>query len=304
MRSILITFLAVLVSLTACGEKSLEAGSPDGRIRVSLGVSGDQAFTYAVYKDEALLVNPSSILLEFRDQDDFGEGLHMEFLSMSTTDETWQPLWGKTSVIRNYYNEYIYRLSEKEGNTRYIDWIFRVFNDGVAFRYSFPEGSGFGDFRLTEESTQFNLNPSNIAWATNHEHYYSSQEHTYDERPVGDIGSDELIGCPILLEAGEAGWILLTEADLTNWAGLYFKADAETPGTMVSSLASLKRDPDIKVEGSCPTESPWRVIMVGDDPGTLIESNIMANLNDPVEYEDVSWIKPVTTVRMQDLNWE
>ncbi len=84
----------------------------------------------------------------------------------------------------------------------------------------------------------------------------------------------------------------MTEADLTNWAGLYFRADDAVPGKMISSLASLKRDQAIKVEGKVPVESPWRVIIVGDDPGDLIESNMIANLNDPVEYDDVSWIKP------------
>lgn len=292
MRSILITIVGTLILITACSEKSLDLESPNGRINVSLGDLGDQAFTYAVYKDGLMLVNPSSILLKFRDQADFGGELDMELLSVSSTDETWQPLWGKTSVIRNHYNEYICRLSEREEAPRYIDWIFRLYDDGLAFRYSFPEGSGFGDFKLTEESTEFNFDPSFRAWATNHEHYYSSQEHSYDERLVGEIAPEELIGCPLLLEAGEAGWILISEADLTDWAGLYIKASGESRGSMKSSLASLKRDPDVKVEGKCPAESPWRVIMIGDSPGTLIESNIIANLNDPVEYEDVSWIKP------------
>jgi alpha-glucosidase len=292
MRPIFITLVATLIFTASCNKKKVEPESPDGRIRVSLGVDGDQAFTYAVYMEGSMLVDYSSILLKFREQDDFGEGLHREFVSVSHSDETWKPLWGKTSMARNHYNEYIYRLSESDKNPRYLEWIFRVYNDGVAFRYNFPEGSGFGDFSLTEESTSFNLDPSYRAWATNHENYYSSQEHTYDERPVGEIAPEELIGCPLLLEAGDSGWLLLTEANLTNWAGLYFKASPDAPGTMLSSLASLKRDPDIKVEGKCPMESPWRVIMVGDSPGTFIESNIIANLNDPVEYEDLSWIKP------------
>lgn len=292
MRAIFITTIASLLFFSACHRQGMQAESPDGRIRVSLGANENQSFTYSVSLDEKLMVRPSAIRLKFKEKDEFGAGLHIELISESHTDEIWHPLWGKTSEIRNHYNEYIYRLSEKGEGGRYLDWIIRVFNDGVAFRYSFPEGSGFDDFRLTEELCQFNLDPSNKVWATNHEHYFSSQEHTYDERLLGEIGGDELIGCPLLVEVDENGWLLLSEADLTDWAGMYFKAPEAFPGTIISSLSSLKRDPSVKVEASCPAISPWRVIMVGDTPGTLIESDIIANLNDPAEYEDMSWIRP------------
>jgi len=292
MRAIFIITIASLLIFSSCKKHGMRVESPDGRIRVSLGVDVNQSFTYSVSLDDKLMVRPSAITLKFKEQADFGEGLDMELISKSFTDETWKPLWGKTAEVRNHYREYIFRLSEGTQDARYLDWIIRVFNDGLAFRYSFPEDSGFGDFKLTEELCQFNLDPSNKAWATNHEHYFSSQEHTYDERPVGEIGGDELIGCPLLVEVDQSAWLLISEADLTDWAGMYFRATEETPGTLISSLSSLKRDPAVKVEGSCPAISPWRVIMVGDTPGTIIESDIIANLNDPVEYEDVSWIKP------------
>jgi alpha-glucosidase len=170
--------------------------------------------------------------------------------------------------------------------------VIRVFNDGVAFRYEFPEGSGFGAYALTGERTSFNLDPGARVWAADHEHYYSNQEHEYEERLAVEIGEDELIGCPLLAELDEGGWVLITEADLTDWAGLYFRAAEAGTGKMVSSLASLKRDPSVKVTGKTPAVSPWRVIMVGDHPGILVESNMISSLNDPVEYEDVSWIKP------------
>jgi alpha-glucosidase len=284
--------LVSLVVFSSCNKQMVHPESPDGRISLTPGTFADQAFTYSVHLDGQLMLGPSTIRLEFLDQESFGGGLDIELLSESSHDESWKPLWGKSSVARNHYREYIFRLRERRQDARYLDWIIRMYDDGVAFRYSFPEGSGFGDFRLTEELCQFSLDPSGKAWAANHEHYYSSQEHIYQERTLGEIGAADLIGCPLLAEVPEAGWVLLSEADLTNWAGLYFRASEKNPGTMVSSLASLKRDQFVKVEGSCPAVSPWRVIMVGDDPGTFIESQIIANLNDPAEYEDVSWIRP------------
>ncbi len=112
-------------------------------------------------------------------------------VSQISVDETWKPLWGKTEMARDHYNQYIYRLSEREQDGRQLEWIIRVFNDGVAFRYRFTEDSGFGEFKLTGEKTAFSLDPSHISWSTNHQHYYSSQEHTYDKRPVGEIGKEE-----------------------------------------------------------------------------------------------------------------
>jgi alpha-glucosidase len=291
-KRILILLPVLILLITSCTPATVSPVSPDGRLSVRLGDNSDESFTYSVYMGEQLMVHSSSVSLEFRDQPVFDGGLDLELLSSESVDETWRPLWGKSESARNQYNEYVYKVSERKEDARYLEWVIRVYNDGVAFRYRFPENSGFGSFRLTDERTTFNLDPSAMAWATNHEHYYSSQEHTYDQRRVEEIGAEEIIGCPLLVEVEQAGWLLITEADLTDWAGLYFRADGSIPGKIVSSLASLKRDPSIKVEGSIPALSPWRVIMVGEDLGTILESNLIANLNDPVEYEDVSWIKP------------
>jgi alpha-glucosidase len=292
MTRFFLSSLSFLLLLVSCSERSDDLRSPDGRIRVQLGVNEDHPFSYSIYKAGQLLLSPSEISLEFRDQPAFGGDLIIEFLAASSNDESWEPLWGKTSLARNHYNEYVFRLSEIKPEARSLDWIIRVYDDGVAFRYVFPAGGGFGEFRLTGESTFFTLDPSCRVWATNHGQYYSSQEHGYDERLAGEIGPDELIGCPLLVEAVDSSWLAITEADLTDWAGLYFKAQGDTPGRLVSSLAPLKRDPGVKVEGKVPALSPWRVIMVGEDLGDLIESNLLGNLNDPVEYGDVDWIEP------------
>jgi alpha-glucosidase len=292
MKQLIYYFLLVILLVRGCATGTDDLRSPDGRISVRLGTNGDEAFTYAVYRDGRVLVRPSPVSLEFRDQEAFSSSLDVELVSDRTVDETWEPLWGKTSRARNHYHEYTVRLSERKQDARYLEWVFRIFDDGVAFRYCFPEGSGFGDFELSDERTSFNLDPSARVWAANHEQYYSSQEHTYDERLISEIGKDELIGCPVLAEAGETEWLLLTEADLTDWAGLYFRTGGEGEASLVSSLASLKRDRDVKVLAATPAVSPWRVIMIGDDPGDLIESNLIANLNDPAEYGDTDWIRP------------
>ncbi len=238
------------------------------------------------------MLNSSPIYLEFRDQPVFSGGLDVTLVSREAVDETWRPLWGKSEVIRNHYNEYVFRVSERTEDARFLEWVIRVYNDGVAFRYVFPENSGFGTFHLTEEGTAFQLDPSDTCWAVDHQSYYTSQEHLYEKRRSEEIGTEEVVGCPLLVKKEGVGWMLITEADLTDWAGLYLRADGTVPGRMISSLASLRRDPEIKVIGEVPAISPWRVIILGDQPGILLESNMIANLNDPVEYDDTSWIKP------------
>lgn len=288
----LIPILPLAILISSCSSGGSDLVSPDGRISVNLGPIGEQAFSYSVSMNGQAMILPSVCLLEFQNQAPFGGDLQRELMTEKSIDEFWEPLWGKTSRARNHYNEYVFKLSENGEGARFLHWIIRIYDDGVAFRYSFPKEGGFGEFRLTDEHTSFRLDPKYKVWATNHEHYYSSQEHLYEEKRVGDIGEEDLIGCPLLVEAGEAGWIALSEADLTDWAGLYFKHSTESPGLIVSSLAQLKRDPAIRVEGKSPALSPWRLIMLGEDPGVLVESNLLGNLNDPTEYKDVSWIEP------------
>ncbi|MFH0758332.1 MAG: glycoside hydrolase family 97 protein [Bacteroidota bacterium] len=292
MKQVSFLFLSLFILVASCSQVPDQYRSPDGRISVQTGTREDVPFAYKVLKDGEVVVGSSAIELEFRNQEPFSGGLRMELVSRSSVDETWEPLWGKCGKVRNHYNEYIFSLSEQGQDPRYLEWIIRIFDDGVAFRYRFPEGSGFGAFSLTDERTSFNLDPSVKVWATNHVHYFSSQEHTFDERTVGQIGVEEMIGCPLLAELNPGSWVLITEADLTDWGGLYFRAGKDQEASLVSSLSSLKRDPAVKVESEVPAVSPWRVIMVGDSPGVFIESNIIANLNDPVEYDDVSWIRP------------
>ncbi len=278
--------------LFSCQHSIPDPESPDGRITVRIGSQAGVPFSYSVFKEGKEMVGISALSLEFKDQGAFQSMLNVELISTRQVDESWKPLWGKCAEVRSYFNEYVYRVSEEGASGRFLEWEIRVFNDGMAFRYLFPENSGFGNFMLAEERSSFNLDPSVKVWATNQEHYYSSQEHLFDEMTVEEIGIEALIGCPILAEVDQDSWLILTEARLTDWAGLYFQKGKEGEASLVSSLASLKRNPSVKVEAGSPAESPWRVIMVGDDPGDLIESNMIVNLNDPVEYEDVDWIRP------------
>jgi len=282
--------ITTLLLIQSCGERTDPPDSPDGMITVLLE-SSEKGLFYSVSRAGEVVIRPSLLRLEFAAQPPFAKDLEIGPISENTVDETWELLWGKTETARNHYREFVYRISEKHKGGRYLDLQLRIFNDGVAFRYAFPEGCGLGSFRLTEELTEFNIDPASRVWATDNSGH-TTGEHLFTEKLAGEIGHDEVIGCPLLVETESGRWLLLTEADLTDWAGLFFRRGKDTCSMLVSSLAPLERDPSIRVEGRVPAVSPWRVIMVGDDPGDLIESNMIANLNDPAEYNDVSWIQP------------
>ncbi len=285
-------FIVVLVILAACSSEITHPLSPDGTIQLSIQQDDENHITYTIIKGGKVLIRPSGFELHFKEQPPFGGGADIELLSKNHKDKTWKPLWGKSELIRNHYHEYVYQIKENAAPGRKIKWIIRMYDDGVAFRYVFSENSGFGAFSLTGESTEFNLDPSNPVWAVTYENYYTHQEGSYDLKLAGDIVQGEVIGCPLLIQVDDSHWMAISEADLTNWAGMYFTASKSGKGALTTNLASLKRNPEVKVEGHAPCESPWRMFIIGDDPGDLIESNLLANLNDPVEYEDVSWIKP------------
>jgi alpha-glucosidase len=273
----------------------MEPESPNGRIKFEIR-NEKQDLSYAIFLDDELMLLPSSFEFQFRNQPPFSGKMELELISEGEVDETWEPLWGKSDRIRNNYREYVYRLAEAEPvdgeASRYLEWEIRIFNDGVAFRYRFPEDSGFDQFKITEELTGFNLDPSHTVWAVNYDGYYTHQESTYHKKQVADVKDWELLGCPLLVETKSKYWMMISEADLTDWAGMYFIKDQNAGSGLVSNLASLKREPGVKVEAEAPCVSPWRMFILGDHPGVLIESNLMANLNDPVEYADTDWIKP------------
>jgi alpha-glucosidase len=289
----IISFLIIVLSmLVACTSGSNQPHSPDGTLLMKLYLDGGKSLKYTISKGDQVLVKPSGFELEFKGQAPFGAALDMELISTKHVDESWNPLWGKTDLIRNHYNEYVYQIREISAMGRKIEWVIRVYDDGVAFRYRILENSGFDKFVLTEEQTSISLDPSYKVWVVSYENYYTHQEGTFEQKLAGDLDPGELLGCPLLVEVDANHWILVSEADLTNWAGMYFTAAESGSGALVTDLASLKRNPEVKVEGKTPCESPWRMFIIGEDPGDLIESNLMANLNDPVEYEDVSWIQP------------
>lgn len=298
-------WLPVLI-LSACpldaadgGREPLLLESPDGRLRVmfQLDDRGRPAFD-AAYRN--LQVASGTLGLKFAESGLLGENLKIVNTQQASRDDTYSIPVGKTSSARDHHEVLKVSLEEAQPPARRLEIVFRAYDDGVAFRYVLPDQEPLNTFVLTDELTRLTFSEDPTARVLPLNSYTTAYETYYNTLPLSNIGADALLGLPLLLERprGDAKslWIAVTEANLTDYAGMYLSGVDGEPGTLTSKLSPrLDRDDDAKVVGKTPHASPWRVLMIADDPGRFIESNLVFNLNDPSAIADTSWIKPGKT---------
>lgn len=246
---------------------------------------------YSVAYSGVGIIAPSSLGFRLEDSEAIGNNLKVIGTVRDVFDQTWKSVWGKRSEIRNYYNQLTVNLQESESPSRKIDVVFRVYDDGVAFRYYFPEQESLTKLAIQSEDTSFTFSDNCTCYALQLGGFTTPYEREFEKILVEDIDSKSIIGLPLLLQSPSC-WMAVTEANLTDYAGMYLSPADENFRTLISKLSPLPGDRDIAVQTSVPHNTPWRVIMIGERPGDLIESDIIENLNEPTTFEDVSWIKP------------
>ncbi len=240
------------------------------------------------FNGQDVVVN-SPFSLEFRGAEPLTNTCAVVGTKRRTGDETWQRYYGKRKLVRNHYNELAVDLQETSGLRRRFAFVVRVYNDGVAFRYVLPES--WGNFELAAENTAFCFPGDVTVWAADFGGFRSPQEAEFRQMQLTQLLPNKLYGCPLLVKLGETLWAALTEADLTDWAGVYFRPAPGISNAVRTVLAPLPNDRTVAVRSVAPRHSPWRVIMTADRPGVFIESDILENLNPPPAH-DFSWIKP------------
>ncbi|MFD1513375.1 glycoside hydrolase family 97 catalytic domain-containing protein [Halomarina rubra] len=268
--------------------------SPDGRVELTVDVA-DGTPTYSVAFDGTTVVADAGLGFEFRDQPAVGEGLTVAGSERATTDETWTPVWDQYDEIREHSADLRLGLEETDSPGRALTLECRVFDDGVGFRYVFPEDGGFGDFVVTAERTEFAFAGDYDAWWIQDD--VNSYEYPYNETPLSAIGAESPSGgahTPLTMKASEDCYLSVHEADLVDYAAMAVQPTSEGGTTFESTLAPL---PDgTKVTASAPHRTPWRTVQLGERPGDLVESSLVVNLNedyDPAEFpQGTDWIEP------------
>jgi alpha-glucosidase len=264
-----------------------------------------EQISYSVnFQGKAVLIN-SGILFHFRQAPSLGNDMKVVRTSEKIINETWTPVLKRTATIQNNCRELTIELQEVKSPQRRMNLVFRAYDDGVAFRTEFIGPDNKHRYQLTEEVTTFNFTDNHDCWAANHGNFKSPQESPYPKRKLSEITEQMLIGLPMTLKVSDNCYAAITEAQISDYAGMYLKPLTKSNGNaFVTKLAPIPQknasttylptdmDNSVKAIFDFPHKTPWRVIILGDAPGRLVESEIVMNLNDPCAIPDPSWIKP------------
>ena len=274
-----------LLILSCASEKEFESytlSSPEGKNSIQFDMSGGSPH-YSVNHGATKVILPSSMGFVFKDQDSLQNGLEVINVEESSEDTTWEQVWGEKKEIRNNYNQLTVHLKEKANKERKLDIQFRAFDDGIAFRYVFPEQGIKDSIFIMDELTTFNLAEDGKAWwipAYDEQRY----ENLFTASPVSTL---DTVHTPLTVESNNGLAISFHEANLADFASTTL---AHTQGT------SLKTDlvpwaDGVKVRTVDNFTTPWRTLQIADHPTELITSYLILNLNEPNTIKDTSWIK-------------
>lgn len=287
--------------------QSQSLSSPDKRLSIlfetikdkQVSESGEQ-LTYSVIYNNQELVDRSALSLNFENQRPLGEDVKIVSAERTSLEQSYELIAGKTNFVNDKCNILTIQLQENGSPARKLTIEARAYNDAVAFRYIVPKQSDIQEFRLIGERTEFKMSKDAITYAQILPNFVHSYESEYVKLPitafshVGSVVNDPMIGLPLLMEVPGVAWVAINEADLQNYSSMYLTTLSKgwSGHWLEAFLVPQFEDSSVCVTGSFPLTTPWRILQVGDDPGALIESNILTNLNDENVIEETSWIKP------------
>ncbi|MCG8580059.1 MAG: glycoside hydrolase family 97 protein [Bacteroidales bacterium] len=273
------------IILFSCTNQQNEVSlfSPDKANKVSFKLDADGVPRYTLTRGDETLVASSKLGFVFENNDAFNQNFSVESTSTSSFNEVWEPVIGERNSIENSYNELQVALKEKNEKERLLLVTFRLFNDGLGFRYEIPEQENINEIAILSEETEFNIQKDAQAWWIPGD--YDSYENIYNETLVSAIDS---ANTPVTFETQAGTFLSVHEANLTDYSDMTLK------GSDKGLYCNLVPWPDgVKVKSKTPMQSPWRTIQIGEKAGDLIESSLILNLNEPNKIEDTSWIKPM-----------
>jgi len=283
-------FLVIIGGLS--NAQNIAVKSPDNNIVIT--ISNSEKLTYSVTFRGKNIVNPSPLGFELKDELAMAGNFIVVDQSVKNFNETWIPVVkSKHAQVINNYNELQLSLKEKSDPMRQMDFFVRAYNDGAAFRYKLYRSAKPGDRQIVKELTSFNIPGDPKAWIVEYGGYSSSNEAEFFEHPLSYLNEKSVAGMPMLMEYSDNCWVAITEAKIENYAAFYIGTNGLT-NQLTTKLVPVpgELESGVKVRFNDEVYTPWRVLMIGETPGTLIESEIIQNLNDPCIIKDPSWIKP------------
>ncbi len=296
-------FSAIIICFSVFTVRSQQLKSPDGNFTMNFAIKEKGIPVYELIFKNKTVVKSSKLGIETIDIPSFLDGFEISKTSTSTFDETWTPVWGEESKIRNHYNELLVVLKQKNIQNREMKIRFRLFNDGLGFRYEFEEQPNLTYFQVKEEHTEFAMTGDHTAfWLAGD---YDTQEHHTQVSKLSEIRgkmkdaisdnasqhpfSDTGVQTALMMKA-DGFYINIHEAALIDYSCMHLELDDKT---MIFKSHLTPDTKGIKAYMQANTQTPWRTIIVSDKATDILASRITYNLNEPCAYEDTSWIKPV-----------
>jgi hypothetical protein len=300
MRKGLLILLVLFFSLNAVAQ---EIKSPNGKLSFSFELSGEGEPTYKLSFNGKAVIQKSRLGIELKELPSLTRGFTIAKAEPSQLDQTWAPVWGEEKEIRNHYNELAVTLQQVSVNNRRIIIRFRLFDDGLGFRYEFPEQKDLKYFIVMDEKTEFNLTGDHKAfWIPGD---YDTNEYAYSTTKISEVDATKgaaaqdiafkspkaanVVQTPLMMKTSDGLYINIHEAALINYPAMNLTIDRQTFG-LSSHLV-----PDAfgnKAYIQAPDKTPWRTIVVSDKAADILASRLILNLNEPSRIKDVSWIKP------------
>ena len=280
--------------------------SPSNKISVNFKLSATGQPMYSVnYKNKPIILE-SALGIKLKDDVALDANFQIETSKNSTFNESWKPVLGEQSTIVNHYNELTVSLIQKETNKK-MNIVFRVFDEGVAFRYDFPKQKDLNYFIISDEVSQFNMTGNqNVFWLPGD---FDSQEYVYNETKFSEIDNTKLnlnngigvksiagqyvVQSPLMMKSPSGLYLNIFEAAVVNYPIMHLNADVKNYKLSANLVPNAIGD---KAYLQAPCVSPWRTIMMSTDARDIVGSKMILNLNEPSKIEDTSFIKPMKYV--------
>ncbi len=304
MKKIMITAAALSVAMGISAAELLQ--SPDGKLQLTFDLDNAGTPTYKMDYNGKAVIATSRLGLELKDQKSLLDGFKLECVSRSSFDETWQPVWGEQSSIRNHYNEMAVSLSQTDDNGRQRKMIvrFRLYDDGVGFRYEWPSQDNFTYFTIKEERTEFAMTGDHKAYWIPGD--YDTQEYDYTISRLSEIReklpaakfeynvsstlfSDTGVQTSLQMKTDDGIYLNIHEAACVDYSTMHLNLDDKRMVFTSWLTPDARGNKGYKM---APCHSPWRTVMVTPTATAALDSKLILNLNEPCKLDDTSWIHP------------
>ena len=303
MKNLALAILILLIS--ACGTQPyrIEMQHPSKKVKATLYENEAGEMAYQVSFNGQKVIEESTMGFQLRDQEFLGNDMKLIAIDSQLTNTYWNQVWGEDHNIKDYNRAYFFQFESKKDG-RKLNVHFKLYDDGLGFRYEFPEQAGFEEFIVDDERTEFTLTGDHAAWWIPAD--YDSYEYLYNETKVSEIDSSIVEGkellasvsikekhaasTPLTMKTESGLHISIHEAALTNYPGMTLRVE-EDKRTLTSSLVPSERF-GWKAKLNAPFKTPWRTIQIGEKAGDLLESKLILNLNEPNKLGDPDWIEP------------